>query len=101
MLALLAVHRGPCPQDLLIDDLWGDDLAVRRENTLQTYVWRLRNLLPEGAITSTAGGYQLHTTDESDFVRFEHLIGEAAGALNVGEARLVAASLRPARTVAR
>ena len=86
LLALLAVHRGPCPQDRLIDDLWGDDPPPGARKTLQTYVWRLRNVLPEGAITSTAGGYQLHTTDESDLVRFEHLTGEAAGALNVGEA---------------
>ena len=96
MLALLAVHRGPCPQDRLIDDLWGDDPPSGARKTLQTYVWRLRNLLPEGAITSTAGGYQLHTTDESDFVRFEHLIGEAAGALNVGEARRAAELSRDA-----
>ena len=85
LLALLAVHRGPCPQDRLIDDLWGDDPPPGARKTLQTYVWRLRNLLPAGAITSTAGGYQLHTTDESDLVRFEQLIGEAAGAANVGE----------------
>ena len=44
-------------------------------------------VLPDGAIINTAGGYQLSTADESDIVRFEHLISQASGAVTAGEAR--------------
>lgn len=58
--------------------LWGDDPPPSRDNTLQTYIYRLRHLLGHDAISSEDHSYQLWVTRESlDALLFESLVAEA------------------------
>src|SRR4029079_16507066 len=57
---ILRVNR-PVSVDLLIDGLWGDDPPETARNTLQTYVYRLRQVLGDDRISSEAAGYLLPT----------------------------------------
>ena len=52
---ILRANR-PVPIDLLIDGLWGEEPPETARNTLQTYVYRLRQVLGEDRISSEAGG---------------------------------------------
>src|SRR4029450_958388 len=55
---ILRANR-PVPVDLLIDGLWGEEPPETAKNTLQTYVYRLRQVLGDDRISSEAGGYVL------------------------------------------
>jgi serine/threonine protein kinase/DNA-binding winged helix-turn-helix (wHTH) protein len=68
---ILRANR-PVPVDLFIDGLWGDEPPDTAKNTLQTYVYRLRQLLGDDRISSEAGGYVLRADSaEIDAARFE------------------------------
>jgi basic membrane lipoprotein Med (substrate-binding protein (PBP1-ABC) superfamily)/DNA-binding SARP family transcriptional activator/tRNA A-37 threonylcarbamoyl transferase component Bud32 len=85
-LILRANH--PVPVDLLIDGLWGDEPPGTAKNTLQTYVYRLRQVLGEDRITSGSGGYVLHAeTEEIDAARFEAMVRSAKAEIRTDPAR--------------
>jgi DNA-binding SARP family transcriptional activator len=64
--------------DSLAYVLWGDDPPPSRDNTLQSYVSRLRHLLGHEAISSEDHSYQLQVTRENlDALRFESLVADA------------------------
>ena len=74
---ILRANR-PVPVDLLIDGLWGEEPPETAKNTLQTYVYRLRQVLGEDRISSEAGGYLLRTdAAEIDAARFEAMVKDA------------------------
>ena len=79
LLALLALAAGhPVGADQLIGGLWGDEPPRSALKTLQTYVSGLRRLLPESALTTVPGGYQLALEpDGFDAACFERLIRSA------------------------
>src|SRR3954462_704193 len=77
VLALLAVQGGPVSQDRLIGELWDDAPPASARKALQTYVWRLRTALPDGALATVTGGYELQLETEIDLVRFERLVDDA------------------------
>ncbi|MGH2455318.1 MAG: BTAD domain-containing putative transcriptional regulator [Candidatus Limnocylindria bacterium] len=70
----------------LVDDLWGDEPPRAARNTVQTYIARLRRLLPaapSGSRIATVGsGYVLHLDpDELDASRAERRIVQARAQL--------------------
>jgi DNA-binding SARP family transcriptional activator/tRNA A-37 threonylcarbamoyl transferase component Bud32 len=79
---ILRANR-PVPVDLLIDSLWGEEPPETAKNTLQTYVYRLRQLLGEDRIASANGGYVLRAEpSEIDAARFEALVRAAKAELS-------------------
>ncbi len=68
------------PAGDLADLLWPEGLPADHRAALQTHVFRLRRLLPEGAIATTPGGsYRLDLGPEAlDAARFEALVYDAA-----------------------
>jgi len=88
----------PVPIDLLIDGLWGEEPPETAKNTLQTYVYRLRQALGEDRISSEAGGYVLHAeAAEIDAARFEVMVKAAKADLPTDPAK--AAGARTARAL--
>jgi DNA-binding SARP family transcriptional activator/tetratricopeptide (TPR) repeat protein len=63
----------------LVERVWGDQQPQRVTGSLQSYITRLRNALPEVAIVRRAGGYSLQVDDPLvvDVHRFEHLVERA------------------------
>jgi predicted ATPase/DNA-binding SARP family transcriptional activator len=60
LLALLVIHRGEVVTlDTAIDALWPIDPPSDPRAALQTHLFRLRRMLPRGAVESTASGYRL------------------------------------------
>ena len=90
----------------LLDAVWGDDIQPGSASTLETHIWRLRQLLEPGrdrgarpqVLVSDSGGYRLiASTDQVDSVRFSQLAldvvdllatGQAAGALQSADRAL-------------
>jgi predicted ATPase/DNA-binding SARP family transcriptional activator len=63
----------------LADFLWPEGLPADYQAALQTHVFRLRRLLPDGAISTTSGGYRLDLGPEGvDAVSFEAAVYDAA-----------------------
>lgn len=79
VLALLVLEAGPITSDRLIAGLWGDDPPTSARKTLQTYIWRLRQPLPDGSLLTGHGGYELRGAD-CDVQRFEQMAKAAATA---------------------
>ncbi len=91
LLALLALHTGHAiPTDRLIDEMWGEEPPAHAEQTVHTYVSRLRKILeptppgraPPQVLVTEPGGYRLTLgEDDVDVLRFEGLIrdGESSG----------------------
>jgi predicted ATPase/DNA-binding SARP family transcriptional activator len=85
-LSSLVLHVGHAvPADVLIDQLWGDDLPANAANALQVVVSYLRktlDLAAEGAapaLRTVAGGYLLDVPpDAIDAARFEAAVSDAA-----------------------
>lgn len=77
--ALSAAVNHAVSTDQLAEILWGNDPPPSRDNTLQTYVWRVRQVLGSGRITtSEQQNYCLHLTpDELDALRFERYVADA------------------------
>jgi predicted ATPase/DNA-binding SARP family transcriptional activator len=62
----------------LADVLWPEGLPADHRAALQTHVFRLRRLLPEGAIRTAPGGYYLDLgPDGIDAARFETAVFDA------------------------
>ena len=79
LLAALAVSANHAvSSDQLADVLWGDDVPASADNTLQSYVSRLRHLLGRRVIASQDHSYSLEIDpDRIDAVRVERLAAEA------------------------
>ena len=89
-LILRANH--PVPVELLIDGLWGEEPPETAKSTLQTYVYRLRQLLGEDRIGSDGGGYVLRAEpEEIDAARFEAMVRAAKAELPTDPAKAAAA----------
>ena len=86
VLALIAIGGGPVPPERLIDEVWEDSPPETARKTLQTYVWRLRQRLPAGAVERVAGGYVLGAEAAVDISEFERLVDAGGAALARGEA---------------
>ncbi|MEU0883349.1 BTAD domain-containing putative transcriptional regulator [Lentzea sp. NPDC005914] len=103
LLAVLLIHAGkPVTSDALIEELWGDQPPTTAQNTLQTYIRQLRQLLEpdrrarqEPKIVRTVScGYQLDVRlDQIDSERFEHCVSEGRAALQAGRAQAAKAVL--------
>jgi predicted ATPase/DNA-binding SARP family transcriptional activator len=78
LLAVLVVHANrTVSADLLIDELWGDQLPTDPRAALRTQVSRLRKRLDDGALTTEDAGYRLHTDPSAcDASRFEALLAD-------------------------
>lgn len=65
----------------LAEILWGAEPPPSRDNTLQTYISRLRATVGGARIATEGDSYILRVAeDEVDAGRFEHLVGAAAAA---------------------
>jgi len=81
----------------LVDELWGDDVPARAVKAIQTYVSRLRKVLPDGALLTRPPGYALEIPlEELDLHRFQRELSEGHEALAGGKPATAAASLRRA-----
>jgi predicted ATPase/DNA-binding SARP family transcriptional activator len=81
LLCALALHgTGAAQGGELADLMWPEGLPADHRAALQTHVFRLRRLLPGGAITTTpGGGYRLDLgPDALDASRFEAVVYDAA-----------------------
>ncbi|SEF21303.1 DNA-binding transcriptional activator of the SARP family [Amycolatopsis pretoriensis] len=78
---LLNANRTVAPGQL-VDTIWPGEPPTSATANLQTYVWRLRRLLPEGAALRTQGpGYSLVVDPgDVDVHRFARLVADAARA---------------------
>ncbi|MEV6641820.1 BTAD domain-containing putative transcriptional regulator [Amycolatopsis sp. NPDC051371] len=78
---LLNANRTVTPGQL-VDTIWPGDPPTSAAANLQTYVWRLRRLLPEGPVLRTHGpGYSLVVDTETvDARRFTRLVADATRA---------------------
>jgi predicted ATPase/DNA-binding SARP family transcriptional activator len=92
LLALLALDPGrSVPAATVAEELWHGLPPVGAENTLRTYVSRLRQVLGRDAVVSQSGGYALTLDAERlDVCRFERLVREGRDALARGAAGLAA-----------
>jgi serine/threonine protein kinase/DNA-binding winged helix-turn-helix (wHTH) protein len=88
---ILRANR-PVPVHLLIDGLWGEEPPETAKNTLQTYVYRLRQVLGDDRISSEAGGYVLRAdAAEIDAARFEAMVKAAKADLPSDPSKAAAA----------
>ena len=104
VLADLALHAGQAvPVAQLIDDLWGDRPPASAKSTLESYVYRLRQVLNAsgaagGLLVTRPGGYMLDAAPEDiDVLRFRDLAASGGAAAEQGDAasavRLVTSAL--------
>lgn len=76
-LALSANHSASI--DRLSQIIWGDQPPPSRDNTLQTYVHRLRSLVGEDRIKAQDHSYELRVTrEELDALKFERVANRAS-----------------------
>ena len=63
----------------LQEALWGDSPPPSADSSLQTYVWRLRQLLGDDAVLREDHSYRLDARrDQIDLLRFEDLLEQAS-----------------------
>jgi DNA-binding SARP family transcriptional activator len=73
------------PSERLLVDLWSEDSPPSAANALQAAISRLRRVLPQGRLITTAPGYALRIFPaELDAKQFEQLISEGRDALASG-----------------
>jgi predicted ATPase/DNA-binding SARP family transcriptional activator len=98
LLALLALDPGRrVPAATVAEELWDGAPPTGAENTLRTYVSRLRQALGRDAVVAQAGGYALAVdADGLDVWRFERLVREGRDALSRGASGLAADRLSAA-----
>lgn len=79
LLGALAANAGNVVStDLLIEAIWGDDIATPRSGALHTLVSRLRPQLPADSLATQGAGYVLSADpDVLDVSRFEQLMSKA------------------------
>ncbi|MFJ3667648.1 ATP-binding protein [Streptomyces sp. NPDC090106] len=83
LLALLAGElRGGCSTGRLVEGLWGDELPERPGKAVQVLVSRLRGIVGDGVVVSTATGYRLQLSDEQ--VDSSAIVSRYARALELG-----------------
>lgn len=80
ILAVLAGSAGrTVSADVIGDHIWGEVPPLNLRRTVQTWIARLRAILPEDAIATRPGGYALEVgPGQVDALRFEALLDEAA-----------------------
>jgi predicted ATPase/DNA-binding SARP family transcriptional activator len=83
VLAILVLRaRTTVSGQRLIEELWGEHPPVSARKVVQTYISRLRQVLPAGMLVTRATGYVLCVDPaEVDATRFEHLVAEAGQVL--------------------
>lgn len=96
MLALLTIHANQrVSVDALIDAAWGDKVTPGTASTLESHIWRLRQLLEPGrtrrqapsVLVSDAGGFRLVAGPRgADSLLFAELAGEVGDLLVAGRA---------------
>ncbi|MGW2420908.1 BTAD domain-containing putative transcriptional regulator [Streptomyces sp. NPDC001709] len=101
VLAVLLLRAGQTvPVHELEDQVWGDAPPAKARNTLQAYVYRLRQVLKfdsDTALLTEAGGYRLMLPDGAlDLHRFEDLTDRGRAAIKTGRADEGAAALQAA-----
>src|SRR5580692_10872687 len=98
LLVLLALRPGKVvPVGFLIDELWESRPPDGVANALQALVSRLRRALPDGAVASRPGGYQLAVdVDDVDVFRFERLAERGRALLAADDPASAAPALREA-----
>jgi DNA-binding SARP family transcriptional activator/tetratricopeptide (TPR) repeat protein len=86
VLADLVLHANEVvPSERLLVDLWSEDSPPTAANALQAAISRLRRVLPQGRLITTAPGYALRIFPaELDVTQFERLISEGRDALAAG-----------------
>jgi predicted ATPase/DNA-binding SARP family transcriptional activator len=92
LLAMLIVNRNTVVSaDRLMQVIWGDDVPDTGVATLQSYVSRLRRLLPPAVrLVNEAPGYRLVVdAGTTDIDRFEGALGEGLGSLERAPAATV------------
>ena len=101
VLAVLLLRAGQTvPVQELEDQVWGDAPPAKARNTLQAYVYRLRQLLrfdSDTALLTEPGGYRLTVPDGSlDLHRFQELTDRGRAAIRAGRADEGSAALQAA-----
>ena len=96
-LTLLLVHADRVVStDALADAMWGPSTGPRSPSTLDSHIWRLRNLLepwrargePASVLLRETTGYRLVVApDQVDSLRFAVLADETLGLLTDGQAQ--------------
>jgi ABC-type transport system substrate-binding protein/DNA-binding SARP family transcriptional activator/DNA-binding beta-propeller fold protein YncE len=78
LLAMLVLHANePVSRDRLVDAVWGERRPSNPDQTLDTYVSRLRKLLGPDRIDRRSGGYALRVeAGERDLDRFAELASD-------------------------
>lgn len=85
--ALVLAANHSVSVDRLAWILWGDAVPPSRDNTIQSYIHRLRQLLGPGMICSEGHGYQLRVEpSQVDALEFERLVALADGSRSDPEA---------------
>ena len=79
LLSALVLERGSVVSaDRLAELLWPDRLPADQASALQTHIFRLRRVLPEGAIETVGAGYRLGASpDDLDAHHFGALVSDA------------------------
>jgi DNA-binding SARP family transcriptional activator len=81
-------------RDRLVDGLWGEKAPEKVAKSIQTYISRLRKILPPAILRTRPPGYVLELQPEQlDVHRFERLLAAGQRALAEGNAELASASL--------
>lgn len=87
LLAVLLLHSNQVvSRDRLMDALWGEGPPASADQSLDTYIWRLRKAIGGERLLRRAGGYSLRIDHgELDLDRFETLVRSAQQAVGGGE----------------
>ena len=95
LLAMLLLKSGTTVSgSRLIEDLW-EQPPVSARKVLQTYVSKLRQVLPDGMLLTRPAGYTLLVgPDDLDAATFHRLLIQAEGAREEDEAQLLRQALR-------
>src|SRR5262245_4996978 len=101
LLALLLIRANEViPTAKLADELWGEQPPPSAVKAVQVYVSRLRKVLGEGVIETSAGGYVVRVEAGSlDRERFESLLERGRILLSSGAADEAGTALRDALAV--
>ena len=98
LLALLLLHANRVVErDQLMESAWGNAPPPSARESLDAYVYRLRQLLGHDRIARQDGGYVLRIgPGELDVDEFEQLVARAGEAIQAGEHRAATAALEQA-----
>jgi DNA-binding SARP family transcriptional activator len=95
LLTVLLLRAGTTvPGPRLIEELWGEDAPISARKVVQTYISKLRRVLPPGVLVTRPTGYALRADPGCvDAASFERLLAEAAPADPEDEADLLRCAL--------